>query len=145
MWTFVTQLLVTLVLLGFFLVSCQNVMHIVRGSLCFVLKHIHQELDKELGENEGLSDDEEAISTRVVRRRVLRKVTRAQGRAGGRGPSGAGICVQGHGAGPLLVGRLGRAGGQSCVALPRTPLGDAGEVSAMGPAALLLLCPQPAR
>ncbi|XP_047627764.1 ankyrin-1 isoform X7 [Phacochoerus africanus] len=73
MWTFVTQLLVTLVLLGFFLVSCQNVMHIVRGSLCFVLKHIHQELDKELGENEGLSDDEEAISTRVVRRRVLRK------------------------------------------------------------------------
>ncbi|EAW63248.1 ankyrin 1, erythrocytic, isoform CRA_h [Homo sapiens] len=42
MWTFVTQLLVTLVLLSFFLVSCQNVMHIVRGSLCFVLKHIHQ-------------------------------------------------------------------------------------------------------
>uniref|UniRef100_A0A8D1TYF8 Ankyrin 1 n=1 Tax=Sus scrofa TaxID=9823 RepID=A0A8D1TYF8_PIG len=36
-------------------------------------EHIHQELDKELGENEGLSDDEEAISTRVVRRRVLRK------------------------------------------------------------------------
>lgn len=57
MWTFITQLLVTLVLLGFFLVSCQNVMHIVKGSLCFVLKHIHQELDKELGESEGLSDD----------------------------------------------------------------------------------------
>ena len=37
MWTFVTQLLVTLVLLGFFLVSCQNVAHIVRGSLGFVL------------------------------------------------------------------------------------------------------------
>ncbi|XP_022427014.1 ankyrin-1 isoform X1 [Monodon monoceros] len=73
MWTFITQLLVTLVLLGFFLVSCQNVMHIVRGSLCFVLKHIHQELDKELGESEGLSDDEETISTRVVRRRVLLK------------------------------------------------------------------------
>eukprot|EP00069_Balaena_mysticetus_P016272 bmy_09723T0 len=73
MWAFITQLLVTLVLLGFFLVSCQNVMHIVRGSLCFVLKHIHQELDKELGENEGLSDDEETISTRVVRRRVLLK------------------------------------------------------------------------
>ena len=70
MWTFVTQLLVTLVLLGFFLVSCQNVAHIVRGSLGFVLKHIHQELDKELGESEGLSDDEETISTRVVRRRV---------------------------------------------------------------------------
>uniref|UniRef100_A0A8C3WND1 Ankyrin 1 n=1 Tax=Catagonus wagneri TaxID=51154 RepID=A0A8C3WND1_9CETA len=72
-WAFVTQLLVTLVLLGFFLVSCQNVMHIVRGSLCFVLKHIHQELDKELGEDEGLSDDEEAVSARVVRRRVLLK------------------------------------------------------------------------
>ncbi|KAJ8791300.1 hypothetical protein J1605_004347 [Eschrichtius robustus] len=73
MWAFITQLLVTLVLLGFFLVSCQNVMHIIRGSLCFVLKHIHQELDKELGENEGLSDDDETISTRVVRRRVLLK------------------------------------------------------------------------
>eukprot|EP00070_Physeter_catodon_P031035 XP_028337929.1 ankyrin-1 isoform X7 [Physeter catodon] len=73
MWTFVTQLLVTLVLLGFFLVSCQNVMHIARGSLCFVLKHVHQELDRELGESEGLSDDEETISTRVVRRRVLLK------------------------------------------------------------------------
>ncbi|XP_034376712.1 ankyrin-1 isoform X4 [Arvicanthis niloticus] len=73
MWTFITQLLVTLVLLGFFLVSCQNVMHIVKGSLCFVLKHIHQELDKELGESEGLSDDEETISTRVVRRWVFLK------------------------------------------------------------------------
>lgn len=78
MWTFVTQLLVTLVLLGFFLVSCQNVMHIVKGSLCFVLKHIHQELDKELGESEGVSDDEETISTRVVRRRVFLKVTARQ-------------------------------------------------------------------
>ncbi|KAL6038996.1 hypothetical protein STEG23_007126 [Scotinomys teguina] len=53
--------------------SCQNVMHIVKGSLCFVLKHIHKELDKELGESEGLSDDEETISTRVVRRRVFLK------------------------------------------------------------------------
>ncbi|EHH28446.1 hypothetical protein EGK_18884 [Macaca mulatta] len=67
------HLLVTLVLLSFFLVSCQNVMHIVRGSLCFVLKHIHKELDKELGESEGVSDDEETISTRVVRRRVFLK------------------------------------------------------------------------
>lgn len=83
MWTFITQLLVTLVLLGFFLVSCQNVMHIVKGSLCFVLKHIHQELDKELGESEGVSDDEETISTRVVRRRVFLKVTARQ-EAGGR-------------------------------------------------------------
>lgn len=86
MWTFVTQLLVTLVLLGFFLVSCQNVAHIVRGSLGFVLKHIHQELDKELGESEGLSDDEETVSTRVVRRRVLLKVTRGRGGAGGASP-----------------------------------------------------------
>ncbi|XP_055000514.1 ankyrin-1 isoform X8 [Sorex araneus] len=78
MWTFVTQLLVSLVLLGFFLVSCQNVMHIVRGSLCFVLRHIHQELDKELGESEGLSDDEETVSTRVVRRRVLWKENELQ-------------------------------------------------------------------
>ncbi|XP_010615430.1 ankyrin-1 isoform X8 [Fukomys damarensis] len=73
MWTFITQVLVTLVLLGFFLVSCQNVMHIVKGSLCFVLKHIHQELDKELGEGEGCSDEEETVSTRVVRRRVFLK------------------------------------------------------------------------
>ncbi|KAM9069127.1 ankyrin-1-like isoform 5-T5 [Sarcophilus harrisii] len=78
MWTFVTQLLVTLVLLSFFLVSCQNVMHIVRGSLYYVLKHLHQELDKELGENEGLSDDEESISTRVVRRRVIVKENELQ-------------------------------------------------------------------
>lgn len=78
MWTFITQLLVSLVLLGFFLVSCQNVMHIVKGSLSFVLRHIHQELDKELGESEGLNDDEETISTRVVRRRVLWKVTARQ-------------------------------------------------------------------
>nr|XP_048312303.1 ankyrin-1 isoform X4 [Myodes glareolus] len=37
------------------------------------VQHIHQELDKELGESEGLSDDEETISTRVVRRRVFLK------------------------------------------------------------------------
>ncbi|XP_054853634.1 ankyrin-1 isoform X9 [Eublepharis macularius] len=71
MWGFLTQLLISLVLLGFFLVSCQNLMHIAHGSVRFVLKHIHQELDKELGESEGLSDDEEAVSTRVVRRRVI--------------------------------------------------------------------------
>lgn len=86
MWTFVTQLLVTLVLLGFFLVSCQNVMHIVKGSLCFVLKHIHRELDKELGEGEGCSDEEETVSTRVVRRRVFLKVTARVGHRARRGP-----------------------------------------------------------
>ncbi|KAH0623102.1 hypothetical protein JD844_031064 [Phrynosoma platyrhinos] len=67
----VSHLLISLVLLGFFLVSCQNLMHIAQGSVRFVLKHIHQELDKELGETEGLSDDEEPVSTRVVRRRVI--------------------------------------------------------------------------
>ncbi|KAM7153410.1 uncharacterized protein RBU57_011413 [Macrochelys suwanniensis] len=77
MLAFLTQLLITLVLVGFFLVSCQNVLHIVRGSVRFLLKHVHQELDKELGESEGLTDDEESISTRVVRRRVIVKVTRA--------------------------------------------------------------------
>nr|XP_009508666.1 PREDICTED: uncharacterized protein LOC104049646 [Phalacrocorax carbo] len=73
MWAFLAQLLIALVLLAFFLVSCQNVMHIVRGSVRFLLKHAHRELDKELGESQGLADDEEAPSTRVVRRRVLVK------------------------------------------------------------------------
>lgn len=106
MWTFITQLLVTLVLLGFFLVSCQNVMHIVKGSLCFVLKHIHQELDKELGESEGVSDDEETISTRVVRRRVFLKVTTRQ-EAGLRARH-CHVCGQqlGGGAGPHVRGRV---------------------------------------
>ncbi|XP_058715371.1 ankyrin-1 isoform X11 [Poecile atricapillus] len=73
MWAFLAQLLIALVLLAFFLVSCQNVMHIVRGSVRFLLKHAHRELDKELGESPGLADDEEALSARVVRRRVLLK------------------------------------------------------------------------
>lgn len=102
MWAFLAQLLIALVLLAFFLVSCQNVMHIVRGSVRFLLKHAHRELDKELGESQGLADDEEALSARVVRRRVLVKVTsrelrdqppgqtqrraaRGRGRVGGRG------------------------------------------------------------
>ncbi|XP_068518252.1 ankyrin-1 isoform X14 [Anas acuta] len=73
MWGFLAQLLIVVVLLAFFLVSCQNVMHIVRGSVRFLLKHAHRELDKELGESQGLVDDEETLSTRVVRRRVLVK------------------------------------------------------------------------
>ncbi|XP_030145884.1 ankyrin-1 isoform X14 [Taeniopygia guttata] len=73
MWAFLAQLLIALVLLAFFLVSCQNVMHIVRGSVRFLLKHAHRELDKELGESPGLADDEETLSARVVRRRVLLK------------------------------------------------------------------------
>ncbi|OXB71480.1 UNVERIFIED_CONTAM: hypothetical protein H355_006986 [Colinus virginianus] len=67
------QLLIVVVLLAFFLVSCQNVLYIVRGSVRFLLNHAHRELDKELGESQGLADDEECLSTRVVRRRVLVK------------------------------------------------------------------------
>ncbi|XP_074838136.1 ankyrin-1 isoform X12 [Carettochelys insculpta] len=78
MLAFLTQLLITLVLLGFFLVSCQNVLHIVQGSTRFLLKRAHQELDKELGESEGLADDEEAVSTRVIRRRVILKGNQVQ-------------------------------------------------------------------
>ncbi|XP_043359037.1 ankyrin-1 isoform X16 [Dermochelys coriacea] len=78
MLAFLTQLLITLVLLSFFLVSCQNVLHIVKGSVRFLLKHVHQELDKELGESEGLTDDEESICTRVVRRRVIVKGNQVQ-------------------------------------------------------------------
>ncbi|MBN3272433.1 ANK1 protein, partial [Polyodon spathula] len=73
MWTLLTELLISLVLLGFFVLSCQNVLHIVTGSIRFVLKHIHQELDQELGEGEEGGDDEENVTTRVVRRRVVVK------------------------------------------------------------------------
>ncbi|XP_072213316.1 ankyrin-1 isoform X9 [Excalfactoria chinensis] len=73
MWSFLVQLLIVVVLLAFFLVSCQNVLYIVRGSVRFLLSHAHRELDKELGESQGLADDEESLSTRVVRRRVLVK------------------------------------------------------------------------
>ncbi|XP_025902764.1 ankyrin-1 isoform X1 [Nothoprocta perdicaria] len=73
MWALLAQLLIALVLLAFFLVSCQNVLHIARGSVRFLLRHAHRELDKELGESRGLADDEESFSTRVVRRRVLVK------------------------------------------------------------------------
>ncbi|XP_078522363.1 ankyrin-1 isoform X4 [Lissotriton helveticus] len=75
---FLTELLVSLVLLGFFLVSCQNVLHIIKGSVRFVLKHVHQELDKELGESEGATDDEDTMTTRVVRRRVIVKGNEVQ-------------------------------------------------------------------
>ena len=146
MWTFVTQLLVTLVLLGFFLVSCQNVAHIVRGSLGFVLKHIHQELDKELGESEGLSDDEETISTRVVRRRVLLKVTRGGG-AGGTNPD----APREERSGSQAAGGAGDVQARSWAALPcpphspspmmaeKAPLWDSGAWPSAG------LCPQSAQ
>lgn len=88
MWAFLAQLLVALALLAFFLVSCQNVMHIVRGSVSFLLKHAHHELDKELGESQGLADDEEVPSAWVVRRRVLVKVTGRELRAAAEGRGG---------------------------------------------------------
>nr|XP_015210193.1 PREDICTED: ankyrin-1 [Lepisosteus oculatus] len=73
MWTLLTELLFSLVLLAFFVISCQNVLHIVTGSLRSVLKYVHQQLDQELGESEGVQDDEESVTTRVVRRRVIVK------------------------------------------------------------------------
>ncbi|MBN3292123.1 ANK1 protein, partial [Polypterus senegalus] len=36
-------------------------------------QYIHRELDQELGEGEEVADDEEAVTTRVVRRRVILK------------------------------------------------------------------------
>lgn len=73
MWGFLTQLGVCIVLIGFFVVSCQNVVHIVRGAAKFVLRRLHTELDRELGEG-GVDDDEETLTTKVVRRRVIVKV-----------------------------------------------------------------------
>ncbi|OCT90168.1 hypothetical protein XELAEV_18018784mg [Xenopus laevis] len=73
MWGFLTELGVCIVLIGFFVVSCQNVVHIVRGAGKFVLRRLHNELDKELGEGGG-EDDEETLTTKVVRRRVIVKV-----------------------------------------------------------------------
>lgn len=68
-----SEFLISLVLLGFFLVSCQNVFQIVSNTVQFVLKYIHQELDKELGESEASSDDEEIVTTRIIRRRLIVK------------------------------------------------------------------------
>ncbi|XP_075063192.1 ankyrin-1 isoform X7 [Mixophyes fleayi] len=72
MWGFLTELGVCIVLIGFFVVSCQNVVHIVRGAAKFVLRRLHTELDRELGEG-GVEDDEETLTTKVVRRRVIVK------------------------------------------------------------------------
>ena len=103
MWSFLVQLLIVVVLLAFFLVSWQNVLYLFRGSVRFLLNHAHRELDKELGESQGLADDEESLSTRVVRRRVLVKVmgreqhqgmhSREQGQGWGCAGAGALGCV----------------------------------------------------
>lgn len=74
MWALVTELLFSLVLLAFLVISCQNVLHIASGSVRSVLTYVHKQLDRELGEAEGVTDEEENVTTRVVRRRVILKV-----------------------------------------------------------------------
>lgn len=74
MWALVTELLFSFVLLAFMVISCQNVLHIASSSVRSVLAYIHTQLDRELGENEGVCDEEENVTTRVVRRRVILKV-----------------------------------------------------------------------
>ncbi|XP_010765007.1 ankyrin-1-like isoform X3 [Notothenia coriiceps] len=73
MWALVTELLFSFVLLAFLVISCQNVLHIASGSVRSVLTYIHAQLDSELGEGEGVADEEENVTTRVVRRRVILK------------------------------------------------------------------------
>uniref|UniRef100_A0A7N6A039 Ankyrin 1, erythrocytic a n=1 Tax=Anabas testudineus TaxID=64144 RepID=A0A7N6A039_ANATE len=73
MWALVTELLFSFVLLAFLVISCQNVLHIASGSVRSVLTYIHTHLDRELGEVEGVADEEENVTTRVVRRRVILK------------------------------------------------------------------------
>ncbi|XP_034094098.1 ankyrin-1a isoform X14 [Gymnodraco acuticeps] len=73
MWALVTELLFSFVLLAFLVISCQNVLHIASGSVRSVLTYIHAQLDRELGEGEGVADEEENVTTRVVRRRVILK------------------------------------------------------------------------
>jgi len=83
MWALVTELLFSLVLLAFLVISCQNVIHIASSSLRAVLAFIHAQLDRELGEVEGLADEEENVTTRVVRRRVFLKGDEAEDLPGG--------------------------------------------------------------
>jgi len=74
MWALVTELLFSFVLLAFLVISCQNVLHIASGSVRSVLTYMHVLLDRELGEIDGVDDEEENVTTRVVRRRVILKV-----------------------------------------------------------------------
>ncbi|KAK5910240.1 hypothetical protein CesoFtcFv8_004093 [Champsocephalus esox] len=78
MWALVTELLFSFVLLAFLVISCQNVLHIASGSVRSVLTYIHAQLDRELGEGEGVADEEENVTTRVVRRRVILKGDEAE-------------------------------------------------------------------
>uniref|UniRef100_A0A671R2H8 Ankyrin-1-like n=1 Tax=Sinocyclocheilus anshuiensis TaxID=1608454 RepID=A0A671R2H8_9TELE len=78
MWALVTELLFSFVLLAFMVISCQSVLHIASSSVRSVLAYIHTQLDHELGENEGVADEEENVTTRVVRRRVILKGDEAE-------------------------------------------------------------------
>ncbi|XP_059499890.1 ankyrin-1-like isoform X2 [Stegostoma tigrinum] len=73
MLTLFSEFLIGLVLLGFFAVSCHNVLRISANTVQFVLKCVHRQLDEELGERESGSDDEEIVATRVTRRRLIVK------------------------------------------------------------------------
>ncbi|XP_061527549.1 ankyrin-1a isoform X21 [Phycodurus eques] len=78
MWALVTELLFSLVLLAFLVISCQNVLHIASGSVRSLLAFVHAQLDRELGEVEGVADEEENVTTKVVRRRVILKGDEAE-------------------------------------------------------------------
>lgn len=76
MWTLFTELLFSFVVLAFLVLSCQSVLHIASGTVRSVLTYIHAQLDRELGEDESMPDQEENVTTRVVRRRVILKVSK---------------------------------------------------------------------
>lgn len=80
MWALVTELLFSFILLAFLVICCQSIHNIASGSVRSVFKYIHSQLDRELGEVEGVSDEEENVTTRVVRRRVILKVQRRRDR-----------------------------------------------------------------
>lgn len=82
MWAVLTELLFSFVVLAFLVISCQNVLHIASGSVRSVLTYIHKRLDRELGEDEGVVDEEENVTTRVVRRRLILKVLEREKRGG---------------------------------------------------------------
>ena len=83
MWAVLTELLFSFVVLVFLVISCQNVLHIASGSVRSALTYIHKKLDLELGEDEGEVDEEENVTTRVVRRRLILKVLEREGGMGG--------------------------------------------------------------
>lgn len=89
MWTLITELLFSFVVLAFLVLSCQSVLHIASGTVRSVLTYIHTQLDRELGEDESMPDQEENVTTRVVRRRVILKVSHNACMGDGRGGEAA--------------------------------------------------------